>query len=249
MKKVLLTLVLALTIVGTQAQSFRLGLGGGINNTWLANTNVSDQGDELDFAVTFGGSIGLEALYNFSETAGVSIGFLYSGHNQKYEGEFGSADYETRVRMRYLDIPLLFRVTSTSGTYFEVGPQFGFLMSAEEEADFGGDTETEDTKDQFNSSNMAAVLGFGVDIDASETIIISIGLRLGYGFSDVTKEYDTAGELAAEDVVGTPTYWSHYDNENDFGYKATNRIFGGLHLGVSYVFPPKSSGAAAPSGQ
>jgi hypothetical protein len=247
MKKVLLTMALVLSVVATQAQNFRLGVGGGINNTWLANTNVSDQGDELDFAVTFGGSFGLEGLYNFTEKAGVSIGFLYSGHNQKYEGEFLGEDFETKVKMRYLDIPLLFRVTSTSGTYFEVGPQFGFLMKAEEEAEILGETETEDTKDQFNSSNVAAIIGFGVDIDASENIIISVGLRLGYGFSDVTKEYGSAAELTA-DGEGTPTTWAHYDNEGDFGYEPTSRIFGGLKLGVSYVFPGKSS-AAAPSGQ
>ena len=242
MKKVLLSLALIAATATVQAQQFRLGLGGGINNTWLANTNVSDQGDELDFAVTFGGSFGLEALYNFSEKAGVSIGFLYSGHNQKYEGEIGNADYETKVRMRYLDIPLLFRVTSTSGTYFEVGPQFGFLMKAEEEFESDVFSDTQDTKDQFNSTNMAAVLGFGVDIDANKekNVIISIGLRLGYGFSDVTKEYGSAAELDAEETVGTPTYWAHFDNENDFGYKSTNRIFGGLKLGVSYIFPAKS---------
>ncbi|HEX5003063.1 MAG TPA: porin family protein [Bacteroidia bacterium] len=239
MKKVLFTIALAAAAFTTQAQSFRLGLGGGVNNTWLANKNVSDQGDELDFAVTFGGSIGLEGLYNFNDKSGISFGFLYSGHNQKYEGKILGGDFNSTVRMRYLDIPILYRITSSSGTYFEVGPQLGFLMKAEEEAEAGSLSNTEDTKDQFNSTNFAGILGFGVDIDASETIIISIGLRLGYGFSDVTKEYGSAAELNAQDVVGTPTLNAHYDDKGNFDYKPTSRIFGGLHLGVSYIFPAK----------
>jgi len=244
MKKALMTIAIVLAAFATQAQStFRLGLGGGINTTWLANTNVSDRGDELDFAVTFGGSIGLEGIYSFSEKAGVSLGFLYSGQNQKYTGESGIGDeeFETKVRMRYLDIPLLLRLTSSSGTYFEIGPQFGFLMSAEEEFEFMGESETEDTKDQFNSMNLAAVLGFGVDIDVSENVIITTGLRLGYGFSDVTKEYDEEewADLDDDVILGTPTGAAHFDDEGDFDYKKTSRIFGGLHLGVSYIFPGK----------
>src|SRR5688572_179494 len=210
MKKALMTIAIVLAAFATQAQStFRLGLGGGINTTWLANTNISDRGDELDFAVTFGGSVGLEGIYSFSENAGISLGFLYSGQNQKYTGEFGDEEFETKVRMRYLDIPLLLRLTSSSGTYFEIGPQFGFLMSAEEEAEFLGESETADTKEHFNSTNVAAVLGFGVDIDVTESVIITTGLRLGYGFSDVTKEYDEIefAVLSADDDVemGTPT--------------------------------------------
>ncbi len=234
MKKVLIILFTVSTVLSAQAQEFRLGLGGGFNSTWLANTNVSDQGDELDFAVTFGGSVGIEGIYSFNEKTGISMALLFSGHNQKYEGKFGNTTYETKVMMRYLDIPILFRLTSPSGTYFEIGPQFGFLTKAEEEFDGGS---TEDIKDGFASSNIAGVLGFGVDIDASEHIIITTGLRLGYGFTDVTNEYSSATELNnTSDNIGTPTYMAHFDNKNKFGYEKTSRIFGGLKLGVTYIF-------------
>jgi len=235
MKRLLSLLVFVSFVTLTNAQGFRLGLGGGFNSTWLANTNVSDQGDDLDFAVTFGGSIGIEGIYSFSEKTGVSAALLYSGQNQKYEGKDGNRNIETKVKMRYLDIPVLFRLTSPSGTYFEFGPQFGFLMSADEVGDIGPDI---DIKDAFEGTNIAGVLGFGVDIDASETIIITTGLRLGYGFTDVTTEYSTEGELTTDVVdgkAGTPNYWAHYDNKNNFGYEKTSRIFGGLKLGVTYI--------------
>lgn len=244
MKKALLTIAVAAAAFTAQAQDFRLGLGGGINTTWLANKNVSDAGDELDFAVTFGGSVGVEAIYSFSEKAGLSVGFLSSGHNQKYEGEFDAGlttvTYESKLKMRYLDIPILFRLTSASGTYFELGPQIGILTSAKEDAENStgvGNYEDRDVKGTLNGTNVAAILGFGVDIDASENVIVTAGLRLGYGFTDVTKEYTTS-EFAAlndEEVAGA-TSSAHFNDKGDFNYEATNRVFGGLHLGVSYKF-------------
>ena len=234
MKRLLSICIIMAIALSANAQSFRLGLGGGFNSTWLANANVSDQGDELDFAVTFGGSIGIEGVYGFNEKTGISIALLYSGHNQKYEGEAGNTTVESTVKMRYLDIPILFRVTSPSGTYFEVGPQVGFLMSADEEGDIGPDI---DVKDSFEGTNIAGVLGFGVDIDVSENVIITTGLRLGYGFTDATTEYSSQSDLneaVGDDKVGTSTYWAHFDNKNNFGYEKTSRIFGGLKLGVTY---------------
>jgi hypothetical protein len=234
MKRLLIICIITATALSASAQNFRIGLGGGFNSTWLANSNVSDQGDDLDFAVTFGGSIGIEGVYGFNEKSGISIAMLYSGHNQKYEGEAGNTSYESTVKMRYLDIPILFRITSPSGTYFEVGPQVGFLMSADEEGDLGPDI---DVKDSFEGTNIAGVLGFGVDIDVSENVIITTGLRLGYGFTDATSEYSSESDLDAalsEGKVGTSTYYAHYDNKNNFGYEKTNRIFGGLKLGVTY---------------
>ncbi len=245
MKKALLTIAVAAAAFTAQAQDFRLGLGGGINTTWLANTNVSDAGDELDFAVTFGGSVGLEGIYSFSEKAGVSIGFLSSGHNQKYEGEISSGTttetWESKLKMRYLDIPILFRLTSASGTYFELGPQIGILTSAKEDGENSSglvNYEDRDVKGSLNGTNVAAILGFGVDIEASENIIVTAGLRLGYGFTDVTKEY-TLLELAAlesADELANATSAAHFNDKDDFSYEATNRVFGGLHLGVSYKF-------------
>lgn len=234
MKRLILILTASVVVFSVQAQEFRLGLGGGFNSTWLANSNVSDQGDELDFAVTFGGSIGIEGVYGFNEKTGISMALLYSGHNQKYEGEVGNTTVESTVKMRYLDIPILFRLTSSGGTYFEVGPQVGFLMSADEEGDLGPDR---DVKDSFEGTNIAGVLGFGVDIDVSDNVIITTGLRLGYGFTDATSEYSTESDLNkayADDKVSTSTYFAHFDNKNNFGYEKTNRIFGGLKLAVTY---------------
>ncbi len=256
MKKILLVISLAASGLVVNAQSFNIGLGGGIYSTWLTNKNVSDAGDELDFAVTFGGQIGLNTSYYFKDNLGLSLALLYTGHNQKYTGEYVQSgvdfSYTAKTKMRYLDIPLLLRMGGGGkGAYFEFGPQFTVLMSAKDDytASVGG-VETSlndvDVKSTMKGGGVAAILGFGVDIDASEVITVTSGLRLGYCFSDVTKEY-TMDQLNDLDVVAFPTANANaYDNSGNSKYKATNRAFGGLFLGVSYKIPMKGGSKGAP---
>ncbi|MFI5218414.1 MAG: porin family protein [Bacteroidia bacterium] len=254
MKKIILVIVLMASTLVMNAQEFKIGAGGGIFSTWLVNKNVSDQGDDLDFAATFGGQFGLNAQYYFKDNLGLTFGLLYSGHNQKYTGEESAGgitvSYEFKTKMRYLDIPVFIRTGGgAKGAYFEFGPQFGFLMSAKDEASASGggltfDTSDVDVKSTLKSSNIALVLGFGVDIDASENVIITTGLRLGYGLTDVTKEYKDEAALNAEtENVALPTAFAH-NHQNDSGgdsfkYASTNRAFGGLFISVLFKIPSK----------
>jgi hypothetical protein len=253
MKKALLTVVVILAALSVQAQNVRIGLSGGVNSTWLLNKNVLDADDDLDIAAPFGGRFGIDAIYSFNEKVGISLGVNFiSVHNQKYTGETDDKTYsfDSKLKLNYLDIPILFRLTSSGGSYFEIGPQFSFLGKAEEElesnialANYSG----KDVKSSLNSTNIGLILGFGVDIDVTENIYITTGLRLGYGFSDVTKEFNEA-ELPDPGPFGTNSlanYWAHFEDanttgdgnaDNDFSYEKTSRVFGGLHIGVSYKF-------------
>ncbi|MBL7928825.1 MAG: PorT family protein [Bacteroidia bacterium] len=250
-KHVMAFCLLAASVAVVNAQEFKIGMAGGIYSTWLVNTNVSDQGDDLDFAATFGGQLGVEAQYYFKDNLGLSFGLLFTGHNQKYTGDLGNnVSYDAKTKMRYLDIPILLRFGGGSkGAYFEFGPQIGMLMSAKDEfttsPSSSGDWKDKDRKDNFKTSNIAGILGFGVDIDASENVLITTGLRLGYGFGDVTKEYTQAeaAALSATDNLGFSTGAAHIkqgDSGGDqFDYSPTARAFGGLHLGIIFKLPSR----------
>ena len=257
MKKITLVVVLIASTLIMNAQEFKVGMGGGIYSTWLVNKNVSDQGDDLDFAATFGGQIGLNMQYYFKDNLGLNFGLLFTGHNQKYTGDYGttpSSGFEAKTKMRYLDIPFLLRMGGgAKGAYFEFGPQFGLLMSAQDEYTaeptnpYLPNWSGIDRKDDFKGSNIAFVLGFGVDIDASENVLITTGLRLGYGLGDVTKEYKEAEvELKSSTfppAIGASTYWAHIkqgDSGGDtFKYASTARAFGGLFVSVLFKIPSK----------
>lgn len=243
--------LLVTSVAIVSAQEFKIGMAGGIYSTWLVNTNVSDQGDDLDFAATFGGQLGVEAQYYFKDNFGMSFGLLYTGHNQKYTGDLGNnVSYDAKTKMRYLDIPILLRFGGGSkGAYFEFGPQIGMLMTAKDEYTSSpskpNDWKDVDRKNSFKSSNIAGILGFGVDIDASENVLITTGLRLGYGFGDVTKELPeiTKVDEATPLLYGFSTAAAHIKQGDSGGdqleYASTARAFGGLHIGVIFKIPSK----------
>jgi opacity protein-like surface antigen len=253
MKKALLTIAVVVAALSVQAQNVRIGLTGGVNSTWLMNKNVFDYDDALDVAATFGGRFGVSAIYSFTEKVGVGIEFNFLSRNsQKYTGEEGHDYYldgDLTTRMNYFDIPVLLRLTSTGGTYFEIGPQFGFLTKADATYEGSANSVIEDfddfdVKNAFESTNIGLVLGFGADIDVTENIFITTGIRLGYGFTDVTKEYADEAEFLSDNPEAFPDNYVPYttslaaqvDDEGDQNYEKTSRVFGGLNIGVSYRF-------------
>lgn len=215
MKKFILGLSLVATTMVANAQSFRVGVAGGYNSTWLFNKNNSDAGDELDYKSSFGGQIGIEALYNFKENVGVSLGIISNSINQKYTHR--NPDFEDQSKLKYISIPILFRYTGEKGPYFEIGPEFSFGGKFKYENEGEEVSLPGDDGDYINTSNTAIVLGFGVDIKASEKITIPVGLRFAWGLSDVTKPLDNGQD----------------------GYEPTNTAVGGLHIGVSYTISSK----------
>ena len=214
MKKMIIVLAFLASNVAAQAQELRAGVKGAFNSTWLFNKEVSDAGDELDYASTFGSQFGVYGSYAFNEAMGVSLELLLGQVNQKYTGVIGGISYDAQRKLSFIDIPVLFRFTSEKGPYLEVGPQFSILSSAKSEPTSGLSTSQE--KDQYNSSNFSGILGFGIDIEASEKIDIIAGLRFGYGFSDMTDGVNGPGKNAAGKVV------------------PTNTAVGGLHVGIVY---------------
>jgi len=248
MKKALLTIAIVIAALSIQAQSFRLGVSGGVNSTWLMNKNVFDANDGLDIAATFGGRFGIDAIYSFNDKIGVGIGFNFiSNNSQKYTGDETGLNGDLTTKLNYFDVPLMLRLTSSGGTYFEIGPQFGFLTKAEETYENDDvssfDYDDFDVKNSFEKTNIALVFGFGVDIDVTEKVFITTGLRLGYGFSDVTKEYENELEFIIDnpesingDAFYLTTLAAHTQDDGDFKYEKTSRVFGGLHIGVSYKF-------------
>lgn len=237
MKKTLTLILLLCSSQLIQAQEgLRLGLKGSYMSTWLFNKNVSDAGNELDYASTFGGTIGIQGVYMFAETYGINVEIVSAGHNQKYTGDDNGVTADLELKMRYIDIPVLFRVASEKGPYFEIGPQFSFLGSAKESATINDVKlySDEDFKDNFNGFGLAAVLGFGVDIKLTDMVNLSTGLRFGYAFTDATKEFTQteAAQKFGNDELSFVALSAHTNQQGAFDYAKTSRAFGGIQLGL-----------------
>lgn len=248
--KRLLTLVLlaALCSPVVAQEGARIGVKAAYNTTWLFNKNVSDKNASLDYATSYGASIGLQFVNMFSPNYGISAEFLISSHTQKYDGDLGGGvTFTLEDNLSYIDIPIMFRAASEKGPYFEIGPQISLLSGTMES--FGTSPGTPDNytdkvfDDDFNSFGVGAVLGFGVDIKITDSWRLSPGLRFGYMFTDATTEYTKAEydqlentDKLSGNAFANHTVGSNLVGNNSFGYEKSNRAFGGLHLAVSYTF-------------
>jgi hypothetical protein len=233
MKKLLIASLMLVTVAAS-AQDFRIGVKGTFYSTWLFNSNIADQGEAWDYAATFSPSFGASTALFFTNNLAVSLDILYAANNQKLEPANADFGYKTITRVKYLDLPLLLKISSDGGAYVEIGPQFSLLMGANE--DFTTNVPSigyvkKDFKNDFSSFGIAPILGFGVDIQANDNLFINVGLRFGYGITDATKKFpenDTAEHSAFSALAHTSA------SDGDYSYKKTNRAFGGFTLGVIY---------------
>lgn len=269
MKKFLFTFSAIIIAVQSQAQSFEVGLNGSINNTWLLNKNVSDQNDELNPSFTIAGAAGITATYYFNEKVGLGIEANSAAYNQKYSGDDNAAvlfrtgttgTFDAKTKLRYTEIPLLLKLKSEGGFYFEVGPMFSFLGKATETASTtpGHNSNYTDTrvKTGFNSSLLSGVFGFGGRFDASDNIVITAGLRFSASFNDATKKF-TEAEIVANLLnpnaasyfgsSGITNVYAHTKQTGDYKYEKTTAVRGGIQISVIYKIP--TGGSSTPKHQ
>ncbi len=243
MKKLILVAAFAAITFGAQAQGeIRIGLKGAFNYTALFNNNVSDQGFELDYAPTTGGSFGASFNYRLSEKSSIDANLLISGHNEKYDLNFGTeakpSPATVEDKLKYIDIPVLFKLGNGHGAYFEVGPQLSFLSSAKETFNFPsattGNYSDKNFKNDFKGFGLSGVLGFGADFELNDQLGLTAGLRLGYMLTDASVEYTAAEAAALGDNISFNAIFNHTNKKGDFEYQKTMRAWAGLNIGLTY---------------
>jgi hypothetical protein len=215
----------------------------------------------MNYKSTIAGCFGASINRNFSEKIAIRLELIYSMHNQSYDGTFSSVDipygfgngasYTDETKMNYLDIPILFHLGKKNSPFLEVGPQFGFLMSAKQDFTYTPATgsavtvNNSDFKSDFNSSNIAGIIGFGYNFSVVGLLSIDLGLRVGYGFTDVTKSFpetDWYPKNTSANVEHSYTsIYAHYNSFNqvpgNFGYTTTTRLWGSFLIGASIEIP------------
>ena len=102
---------------------------------------------------------------------------LYSGEGQRYM----SGGVERTLALGYLQLPLMIQYYPAPQVYFEAGPQFGLLLSAQDKVD--DESGHINAKDDFTAAQVA--LGLGVGFKATEQLVL-YG-RYNFGLTDVTR--------------------------------------------------------------
>jgi hypothetical protein len=213
MKTRLLFILLTLFVWKTEAQGLKVGVRGAYNSTWLFSKTVSDAGDVLDYKSAFGSQVGVEALYMFNEHVGLALDVLAGSVNQKYTNRPVIGDkYESELKLKTTDIPLLFHYVVGGGAFIEAGPQLSLISGG----DFSSEGISVKVDDGLSSSYLSFVFGFGYDIKLTDQLALTPGLRFSYGFGDVYEK-----------------------PANAVNYEPTNAVTGGINLMLSYDFGKK----------
>lgn len=189
MKKLMIAAVAVLGFGVANAQDVKFGAKAALNYaTWSGDIEETD--GLIGFAV--GGFVNVPINEKFS----FQPELLYSmqGTSSKETETFGQTTQtlDTKFKLGYLNVPLMFRYEVAKGFSLEAGPQIGFLLSANGDVTStiknGNNTTTtsasEDVKENFNTVDFGFSLGGGYDITKN----INLGLRYNLGLSNIAKD-------------------------------------------------------------
>ncbi len=228
-----LLFIIALTCgISTTFSQFAIDVQakGSANSTWLLNKNISDLGASQDYAMGWGSTYGIAGNV-YAGIIGVGIELNYATHNGAYEGVISAGGvtldtYNSSVKLKALQIPLLLKFQSEGGSYIELGPQLTNISSATYNRSgtipvVGTyENDPKDVSDQYSGTYISGVLGFGAKIPLGETLPLGIliGVRLQYSFGD---------------IMGVDAYGSSLESYSTA--EPTQAVSGGIIIGAAYT--------------
>jgi hypothetical protein len=170
MKKTLLILVMAFSLLTVQAQ-VNFGLKGGLNIGNIGGSDVDDNKAKIGFY--------LGGLLEYSIQSNISIQpeLLYS--SQGYGVELPGSD--AKFNQSFLLIPVMGKYIFGSGVFVETGPQLGFLLSAKRKID----GEKDNVKDLYKKASFSWNFGFGYNNLAPN---LGANVRFNLGLSRIDED-------------------------------------------------------------
>ncbi|TVZ51852.1 porin family protein [Dokdonia sp. Hel_I_53] len=168
MKKIVLAVVALLGVVTVQAQDeVSFGVKGGVNFAKLQGDDVEDADGRTGFHL--GAIVEIPVTEKFS----VQPEVMYSQQGLQSEFEDGNTTSESKLKLDYINVPILGKYYVAEGLSLEAGPQFGFRAKAEQEFESsttsGGVTVesegTENIEDSIAGFDMGAAIGAGYELN------------------------------------------------------------------------------------
>lgn len=172
MKKLAFLALFGVLFTHASAQEVQFGAKGGLNVAKVTNTIFGDERTRAS------GYLGGFARIGVNESWSIQPELLYSSQGFKYNvpilGEY-------KVRLNYINLPVMVQYHLIPEFYLEAGPQLGFMVAAKNKH---GKT-TVDIKDDTKGVDFGLGFGLGYDFDFG----LGIGARYNFGLTDVF-EYD-----------------------------------------------------------
>lgn len=149
----------------TFAQTFQLGIKGGVNISNFTGGNFED----LDKKSLVGFHAGGFVSFFFGDNFALQPEVLFSSQGAKLE----DAGQKRNLKVSYVNVPVMLKYRFTGGFYLEAGPQIGFKVSEK--------TDNMPIDDFAKSTDLSVAGGLGFHSSSG----LGIGARYTAGLSKV----------------------------------------------------------------
>lgn len=141
MKRLMMIAAMMVAVLSANAQNEV----GQITLKPMAGVTLATITDSDDSKFRVGLAAGVEGEYGIAEKFGITAGLLYSMQGANYDGD-------DKLKLGYLNIPILANYYVIPGLAIKAGVQPGFLLSAKDE-------DGDDEKDGMNSFDLSIPIG------------------------------------------------------------------------------------------
>lgn len=167
MKKIFLGLtVLASSL--SFAQQF--GVKAGLNLSDISNTSTA-----VDTKMKTGLYAGVTATFPITESYSIKPELVYNQMGAKTDlYDFGGiiGQVSTTTKLDYLSLPIMLQYNLPSNLYLEVGPEFSYMLSANQSLNTIITPSTNINMDYLNRFNVGAGVGAGLKINPNHAVEI-----------------------------------------------------------------------------
>jgi hypothetical protein len=171
----------------------------GVNSTWILNQNAYGN-QEIEYGIKAGMTGGVGMSYFHTRDWGFNGSLLTTQLGQNYAGYQGGAEAERKVKLLYLEIPLLVMKNipdMLKPTWIAFGPDVLILLNAKQEYSREGGSPlpnpdgmiTGDTRDRFKAADIA--LSFALNrmytMNYSRKMMFLVSLNSSIGLTDINE--------------------------------------------------------------
>ena len=155
--------------------------------------NLANLTNDTDAKMRVGLAAGLEAEYYASDIVSISFGALYSMQGAKYDTTVNELKATAKLKLDYLNIPILANVYVVPGLAVKLGVQPGFCISKKYTGEAGYYKEIGNIKDQVKGFDLSIPVGLSY-----EYANFQLDARYNFG---VTKVFKDEGEKSKNSVI------------------------------------------------
>ncbi len=185
MKKIKILLFTALTVLtwtSANAQAkVAIGIKAGLN---FANLNTSSVAAAFDSRTGY--NVGAFCLIKLAKI-GIQPEIVYSTQGSSIATTIPPQSFNSTFN--YVNIPIIVKIYLFGGLNLQVGPQFGFLTSAQgpEFNPSTGQISLADVENELKSSDISAALGLGWELPLG----LTIDARYNMGLTNINDTYNS----------------------------------------------------------